>query len=146
METKRPAHFDLLGYHHVLRDRDVAAEAELNQDAARLDRLKPRANGPFIARRFEMNIEIALVGRIGAELIGFISDIDRPIRTEPQRLLQNSGHYVGRDDFPSTGLPSSDPARLTACRTTANGSAKAASLIETPSATLWHCQISATRR
>src|SRR5258705_168930 len=102
METKRPAHFDLLGYHHVLRDRDVAAEAELNQDAARLDRLKPRVNGAFIARRFEMNIEIALVGRIGAELIGFISDIDRPIRTEPQRLLQNSGHYVGRDDFPST--------------------------------------------
>jgi hypothetical protein len=36
MEAKGPAHFDLLGHHHVLRDRNIPAEAELNQDAARL--------------------------------------------------------------------------------------------------------------
>ena len=35
-------------------------------------------------------------------------------------------------------LASSEPARLTACSVTAKGSAKAASLIETPSAILWH--------
>ena len=53
---------------------------------------------------------------------------------------------IGPHPVTRTRLPCNDPARLTACRTTANGSAKAASLIETPSATLWHCQASATRR
>src|SRR2546421_8114016 len=41
VEAEGPAHFDFLGHHHVLRDRDVAAEAELNQNATRLEHLEP---------------------------------------------------------------------------------------------------------
>src|SRR6266567_7146807 len=74
VEAKGPAHFDFLGHHHVLRNRDVAAEPELNQDAAWLEHLEPGANRPFVAGRFELDVEIAFVRRISAELIGVISD------------------------------------------------------------------------
>src|SRR6267154_3945780 len=67
-KRKGPAHFDFLGHYHVLRDRNVAAEAELNQDAARLEHLQPRANRAFVAGRFKLNIEIPLVGGIVAKL------------------------------------------------------------------------------
>jgi hypothetical protein len=43
-----------------------------------------------------------LVGRIGAELIGVISDIDRPIGTEPERLFQNRGHDVDGAELSAT--------------------------------------------
>ena len=76
VEAKRPAHFDLLRHQHILRDRNITAEAKLNQDAARLEHLEPRANGPFVARRFEMNIKKALIGRIDPELIWVVGDID----------------------------------------------------------------------
>ena len=32
-------------------------------------------------------------------MIGVIGGIDRPIGAEPERLLQNRTHHVGRDDF-----------------------------------------------
>src|SRR5512144_1656431 len=59
MEAKGPAHFDFLGHDQVLRNRDIAAEAELDQNAARLEHLEPRANGPFVSGRFELDIELA---------------------------------------------------------------------------------------
>ena len=48
---------------------------------------------------------MALVGGIGAELIGGVSDVDHPIGTEPERLFKNRGHDVGRDDFPCAVEP-----------------------------------------
>ncbi len=45
---------------------------------------------------------------------------------------------MGPQPDTSTRLPSSDPARLTACNTTEKGSASAAVASGTPSATVWH--------
>src|SRR2546430_12403942 len=39
METKSPPHFDLLGHHHILRHRNIAAQTQLNQYATRSARL-----------------------------------------------------------------------------------------------------------
>lgn len=83
-------------------DRDVATEAELNPNAARLQHLQPRTDRPFVTGRFELYIEIALVGRIGTELIGIIGHIDGSIGAESERLLQNCGHHIRRDDLSRT--------------------------------------------
>ena len=46
---------------------------------------------------------------------------------------------IGPQPATSTRLPINGPAWPTACSATENGSAIAASDIETPAATLWHC-------
>jgi hypothetical protein len=61
VEAERAADLELLGDDQVLRQRHVAAEAELHDDAARAHRVEAGAQRPLVARAFEHHVERALV-------------------------------------------------------------------------------------
>ena len=70
MEAEGAADLDLLGDDEVLRDGDVAAEAELDEDAARPQHVEARANRPVVTRGLELHVEAALAGAVGGERLG----------------------------------------------------------------------------
>jgi hypothetical protein len=50
----------LLGHDHVLRQGDIAPQAQLTTDASRPHDLQPVAQGALVARAFEHDVERAL--------------------------------------------------------------------------------------
>src|SRR5262245_3428580 len=166
VKSERPAHLDLRGDHRVLGNGYVAAEPELQQHAARLQHIETGADRSLVAGCLELHVEITLICSVSPSCSGSfatlmvrsaptccaffstasIASVATISRAPCARAAMMVSAPIGPQPVTRTRLPSSEPARATACRVTANGSAKAASLLETPSLTLWHCHSSATRR
>ena len=120
----------------------------------------PERTAARVARGLELHVEAALAGAVGGERlrarVATLIVRSAPIReakaSTPSatsvatisrapwaRAAMIASAPIGPQPLTSTRLSSSEPARATACRVTAKGSASAASPIEMPSATLWHC-------
>ena len=77
IEAERPAQFDFLGDERVDRQRHVAAKTELDDDAARAERVERAGQSGLMTAGFEQDMDRSFVGRVVFQAIGFGRDIDR---------------------------------------------------------------------
>ena len=131
--------------------------SHLHDDAARAQRVERAAQCALVAAGLEQHVEWPLSARERGQRFGLFGDVDRLVGADLQRAAQRERAMsvttmcvaparraamtvsapIGPQPVTSTLLPSSGPARWTACSATASGSASAPSASLTQSASLW---------